>query len=102
MTDDMMSLRKLIEKTPDADIVREMIGFADERLMEMEVSGLAGLLLGSAHRTVLSSATAIAAVSGRCVPAPLSGAFRSFARAATFPAFSNRARLAEKALTAVI
>lgn len=37
-----MSFHTLPEKTPDADILREMISFTAERLMEMEVSGLTG------------------------------------------------------------
>jgi putative transposase len=37
MTDEMMSLNGLIEKAADADMLREMIAFAAERLRELEV-----------------------------------------------------------------
>ena len=37
MTDDRMALLELIEKRADADLVREMLAFAAERLMELEV-----------------------------------------------------------------
>jgi len=42
MTDEMMYLRLPVEKTPDADLPHEMIGFAAERLMELEVAALTG------------------------------------------------------------
>ena len=42
MTDDRIALCELLEKRADADLLREMIGFAAERLMELEVQGLTG------------------------------------------------------------
>jgi len=54
MTDEMMALRTMLEKGTDGDVLREMIGFAAERLMELEVQGLTGAGHGerSAERLV--------------------------------------------------
>jgi transposase-like protein len=46
MTNPMMTLNTLLEKTSDADILREMIGFASQRLMEMEVGARTGAAYG--------------------------------------------------------
>jgi hypothetical protein len=42
MTDDKIALRELLEKGSDASFLREMIGFAAQRLMELETDGLCG------------------------------------------------------------
>jgi hypothetical protein len=42
MTDDKIALRDLLEKGSDATLLREMIGFAAQRLMELEAEGLCG------------------------------------------------------------
>lgn len=39
---DMMNLRALVEKTLDAHLLREMTGFAAQRLMELEVEDQTG------------------------------------------------------------
>jgi Transposase, Mutator family len=47
MTDDRMALIELIEKSADADLVREMLAYAADRLMALEVEGLTGAPLGA-------------------------------------------------------
>ena len=42
MTDDKIALRELLEKGSDTGFLREMIGFAAQRLMELETDGLCG------------------------------------------------------------
>ena len=51
MTTDMMNFRDLVEKAPDADLLREMVDpcgrrFAAERLMELEVGAVTGAAYG--------------------------------------------------------
>lgn len=42
MTKPMMDLKELVEKSADANLLRDMIGFAAERLMELEVGAKTG------------------------------------------------------------
>jgi putative transposase len=46
MTDEIMILRTPLEKSSDADLLRDMIGFTAQRLMELEVEGLTGPAYG--------------------------------------------------------
>jgi hypothetical protein len=80
MTDDSIALRELLEKSADADLLREMIGFAAERF---EVQGLRAPVMASARWRGWCSATAIAVGSGRPAPGRSSCASRSSGRAAT-------------------
>lgn len=58
MTDHMMKSRALVEKTSDVDRLREMIGFAANRLMESEVEGVTGAAFGEESQERRFSATA--------------------------------------------
>ena len=46
MTDDRMALLELVEKQADGDLVREMLAFAAERIMEAEVEARTGAAKG--------------------------------------------------------
>ena len=91
MTEDMMSLRTFVEKTPDADLLREMIGFAAERLMELEVGAATGAGYGEKNPLRQTQATDIVTGTGRPAPGPSSCASRSSGRPPTSPRSSNPA-----------
>ncbi len=42
MTNEMMNLRALVERSPDAGFLRDMISFAARRVMELEVGDRTG------------------------------------------------------------
>lgn len=90
MTDDMMNLRALVEKSPDADLLREMIGFAAERLMELEVGAATGAGYGEKNPLRTAQRNGYPSGIGRRAPEPSSCAFRNSGRALTFRASWSR------------
>src|SRR5580692_7781033 len=102
MTDDKIALRELLEKGSDTSFLREMIGFAAQRLMELETEGLCGAGHGERSADRLAQRNGyrdrtweIWAGTGELrIPKLRKGSY--------FPGFLEPRRVAEKALTAVI
>ena len=102
MTDDTMNLKTLIEKTADADLLREMIGFAAERLMEMEVGGLTGAGYGEKTPERLAQRNGYRDRAWETRAGSVELRIPRLRKGSYFPFFLEPRRLAEKALTAVI
>ncbi|MBB4363129.1 transposase-like protein [Bradyrhizobium sp. CIR18] len=88
-----------MERVPDADLLREMIGFAAQRLMELEVAWLTGAVknaerLAQRNRDRDRTWETRAGAVELCIPKLRKGSY--------LPGFLEPRRMAEKALTAVV
>jgi transposase-like protein len=102
MTDERMALLELIEKGADADLVRELLAFASERLMAAEVDQLTGAATGVRSPDRLNHRNGYRARGWETRVGRIELAIPKLRKGSYFPAFLEPRRTAEKALTAVI
>ncbi len=102
MTADKMNLRALIEKSPDADLLREMIGFAAQRLMELEVENVTGAGYGEKSAERLAQRNGYRDRDWETRAGTVELRIPKLRKGSYFPGFLEPRRMAEKALTAVV
>src|SRR5207248_4760272 len=102
MTDEMMNLRALLEKSSDADLLREMIGFTAHRLMQLEVEGLTGAAYGEKSPERLAQRNGYRDRLWETRAGTVELRIPKLRKGSYFPGFLEPRRLAEKALTAVV
>ncbi|MCA3561328.1 MAG: transposase, partial [Aestuariivirga sp.] len=102
MTGDRMTLMELVEKQAHGGLVREMIGFAAERLMELEVGALTGAAHGEKSPLRLAQRNGYRDRDWETRAGTVELRIPKFRKGSCFPGFLDPRRMAEKALTAVI
>ncbi len=102
MTDDRMALIALIEKGADSDLVRDMLSFAAERLMEVEVKARTGAGHGDRDPGRLVQRNGYRERGWDTRAGRIDLEIPRLRKGSYFPSFLEPRRTAEKALTAVI
>ena len=102
MTDDKIALCALLEKGSDATFLREMIGFAADRLMQLEADTLCGAAPGERSPERVNQRNGYRDRDWQTRAGNVELRIPKLRRGSYFPAFLEPRRMAEKALTAVI
>jgi transposase-like protein len=102
MTNHMMQLQGLLEKSADADVLREMIGFASQRLMELEVAARTGADYGEKNPERLVQRNGYRERDWQTRAGTVELKIPRLRQGSYFPSFLEPRRVTEKALTAVI
>ncbi|MBU6499329.1 MAG: IS256 family transposase [Rhodospirillales bacterium] len=102
MTADKIALRELLEKGSDASFLREMIGFAAERLMALETEELCGAAPGERTTERRNQRNGYRDRDWQTRAGTVELRIPKLRRGSYFPIFLEPRRMAEKALTAVI
>src|SRR5262249_60979409 len=102
MTEEMMSLRTLLEKSSDADLLREMVGFAAQRLMALEVESLTGAAHGERSPDRINHRNGYRDRIWETRAGAVELRIPKLRKSSYFPVFLEPRRLAEKALAAVV
>jgi transposase-like protein len=102
MTETMMNVRTLLEKTADADVVRDMIKFAAQRLMELDVEALTGAAHGVRDPNRVNQRNGYRPRDWETRAGTVELQIPKLRTGSYFPGFLEPRRMAEKALTAVI
>ena len=102
MTDPMMTLRELLEKNSDADLLREMIAFSAQRLMELDMESRTGAAHGERSLDRINLRNGYRDRDWETRAGTVELGIPKLRRGSYFPAFLEPRRMAEKALTAVI
>ena len=102
MTDDKIALRELLEKGSDATLLREMIGFAAQRLMELETDTLCGAGHGERSESRTNQRNGYRDRDWQTRAGTVELRIPKLRRGSYFPGFLEPRRMGEKALTAVI